>query len=91
MGQRRPEVNAATRRAQSGHMSAVVETLIVCDGNDLGVACPQRGCYSDGDTRHERASTIRKRYGGDGWVYRRGKDFCPHCAVKLFPKRKVGT
>lgn len=68
-------------------MSAYKETLIFCDGADgvlLGQECPLDAPYGDADSRNATAATQRKRYVEDGWVYRKGKDYCPACAKRLF-------
>jgi hypothetical protein len=72
-------------------MSAVKETLIFCDGSEGGVlgndfTCPLDGPYGSGDTRSRSAKSQRASYGIDGWVYRNGKDYCPDCAKRLFPR-----
>ena len=60
-------------------MSVVVETLIFCDGS----GCALDGPYADGDQRHASAKAQRAGYGPDGWRLIAGKDYCPHCVLKL--------
>ncbi len=54
-------------------MSAKIETLVICDGPICGEV------YAEGDARHESASQQREGYGGDGWHFSGGKDFCQKC------------
>lgn len=67
-------------------MSATIETIITCDGYKK--FCDTDGCYADGDARHLSASEQRKEYGDAGWVYYRGKDYCPTCAKQLVLSKK---
>ena len=60
-------------------MSVTVETLIFCDGAE----CALDGPYADGDARHSSAKQQRAGYGNDGWRHIGGKDYCPHCVLKL--------
>lgn len=69
-------------------MSAHKETLIFCDGADrselLGKECPLDGPYLDGDGRSDSAAHQRKGFAINGWLHRKGKDYCPACAKRLF-------
>lgn len=62
-------------------MSVAYETLIYCDG---GRECPADGCYCDGDSRHDNATQQRASFAVNGWLHRRGKDYCTGCAKRLF-------
>lgn len=65
-------------------MSAVKQTYIYCDG---GTECPRQDedqpaytvDFTDGNAAQQRS-----RFADSGWIYRRGKDYCPACAKRLF-------
>lgn len=60
-------------------MTAKIDTVITCDGGDK---CPLDTAYG-GDASYRSASIHRSTYWIDGWVYRKGKDYCPACAERL--------
>ena len=60
-------------------MSARIETLIFCDGDN----CPENQPYAAGDARELSAKRQRARYGCDGWKYIKGKDYCPQCVERI--------
>lgn len=66
-------------------MSAIIETLIMCDGGPE--TCPQSGAFCWGDMRDKTAKEQRAAAKSEGWIFRNGKDFCPECAVRLGLKR----
>ena len=55
-------------------MSAVIETFLICDGGcgeNFGV-----------DYRVFTAKMHRKNAKKQGWIHRKGKDYCPDCKNK---------
>lgn len=61
-------------------MTATIETIITCDGGD---DCQTHEPYGVGISTNMNAKTQRERYYLDGWVYRKGKDYCAGCASRL--------
>ena len=55
-------------------MAAIIEKFLVCDecGENFGVD------FRDRTAREHRISAKL-----NDWVYRKGKDYCPKCALKL--------
>lgn len=56
-------------------MSTQIKKYLVCDG-----PCAEQ--YSD--DWHRPIRIVRVKAKSDGWIRRREKDFCPHCANRLF-------
>lgn len=57
-------------------MSAIIETLIVCDDLKSDIC---EGTYGKGDNRHLSAYKQRRHFKINGWHRSKGKDICPHC------------
>lgn len=56
----------------------VVERFLVCDGM-YGMCGDNYGV----DNRHYTAKQHRKSAKDNGWVFIKGKDYCPVCAEKI--------
>lgn len=54
-------------------MSAVIETILLCD---------ECGHQNSGDDRHLNARQIREVRSRAGWVNIGSKDYCPNCWEK---------
>lgn len=66
-------------------MTAVIETIIFCDGKDN--ICKGTS-FANGDLRHLSANQQRKAYSQNtdaegSWINIGKKDYCPKCALKV--------
>lgn len=63
-------------------MSIVIETFIMCDG----------GCgYAHGvDDRSKTGKQQRESAKRDGWLFIKGRDYCPDCGVRRKTGLRVG-
>lgn len=64
-------------------MSAHRMTLLYCDAKN----CEADVMYAygmDSDEALKTAAQQREKYSIDGWLFKKGKDYCPDCAKALF-------
>ena len=54
-------------------MSLIVEKFLTCDG------CGD--CYCADELRNDTAKVQRIEAKSDGWIYKRGKDYCEECKM----------
>ncbi len=67
-------------------MSANIDTIITCDGG--GEGC--EGTFANGDSRNETAKQQRAGYPDHGWIYYKGRDYCPTCAKRMKRPDPIG-
>ena len=58
----------------------ITETFLMCD----------KGCGSAHgvDNRERSGKQQRESAKENGWIFFKGKDYCPECAMKVAPKTK---
>ena len=66
-------------------MAITIETLLGCEG---GIECPLEYSYNNAYGRSDNAKKLRADAKLDGWVYRKGHDYCQICAIRLGYKSK---
>lgn len=67
-------------------MSILTEILLICDGGNAGLSCPEDSPFNvDGakDAKVVSPASLRKDAASDGWVKIGHKDYCAACAAQI--------